>query len=136
MDAFSPSVLHDYYEELVAACGGNTAAGPRPEELDNTKHVGGCSLQATPPILGVLFILWVLRRMLCREKLRQTYSGSEDAPELEEIVSTTGRTTRRVEGYSTRQGRLVSNNAAGRTAAPRAKKKGARAHELEPVLSG
>ena len=143
--AFAPLALQDYAAELADACGGGEAQAARPMELDNTKHVGSCSIMATPVILGVLAVFWVLRQMLCREKLRQTYSGSEDAPELEEIVATDGGRSRRVESYSSRHGRLVTNaggsgsgsskGCAGKTSAPRPKKKkGCADAELEPVL--
>lgn len=142
--AFVTPVLDDYLNDLRDACGGGQA-GPRPAEFDNTKHVGSCSLAATPAVLGVLMVLCILRRILCKEKLRQTYSGSEDAPELEEIVATSGNSSRRVESYSSRHGRLVTNAGASRSGgsssssstgkAPRPKaKRGAASAELEPVL--
>ena len=136
--AFSPTVLQDYAADLIRACGGDSAAAPRPAELDNTRHVGTCSMHAAPALLGTLCVFCVLRRLLCREKLRTTYSGSEDAPELEQIVSTDGRAARRVDAYSSRAGRLVTNGRAQRGSAPprpKAKKGSARERqELEPVF--
>ena len=133
------ALLQPYMDDLGNACGGDSASSPRPDEqLDNTRHVGSCSLHAAPVVIGVLFAFWLLRRLFCREKLRTTYSGSEDAPELEEIVAADGGHKRRVESYSSRHGRLVVNAEESRAAgAPRPKKKkqgGVAAAELEPVL--
>ena len=135
-------VLQSYVDDVKSACGANSASLPRPDELDNTRHVGSCSLHAAPAIIGTLAGLWLLRQLFCREKLRTTYSGSEDAPELEEIVSTDGGSKRRVESYSSKHGRLVVNAAqtsrsGGAAAVPRPKaksKKGGSAAEMEPVL--
>ena len=122
--AMPPNTLQSYAAELMSACGGDTPRF-RPAELDNTKHVGSCSLLLTPAVIGGLCVLCVLRRLVCREKLRELYSGSEDAPELEEIVASGGGAARRVDTYSSRHGRLVVNSGAGRTEAtptPRPKK--------------
>ena len=131
--------LRDYADDVRAACGGDSINAPRSAELDNTKHTESCSLHILPAILAALFILFVLRRLLCKEKLRTLYAGAEDAPELEEIVSCGGGTTKRVDSYSTdARGRLVSNrNAPAQQAsrgAPRPKKKRGAEDELEPVL--
>ena len=135
-------ILTDYVVDLRTACGADEVARPRADELDNTKHAETCSVTAIPGVLGVLLVLFALKRILCRETLRETYSGSEDAPELEEIVSSSGA-ARRVDAYSSRSGRLVSSatNAAGcgsskQAPAPRGKRSGRTAPvaELEPVL--
>ena len=145
--AFDPArYADDYLGAMASACGSDTAAAPRPDELDNTRHVGSCSAFAAPVVVGCLFVLFVLRRVVCgATRLRQTYSGSEDAPELEEIVASDGgRAGRRVDGYSVgKAGRLVSGARAVRSGstisggAPRPKKKRGSADqspELEPVL--
>ena len=137
-----------YLETLVVACGGTSSRSYRPnEELDNTKHTSGCSLAATPGILGVLLVLCVVKSLLCPSRRRALYAGSEDAPELEEIVSSDGsRHGRRVDSYATRHGRLTTGTIGGSgsgvdrssssSRAPRPKSKGkARSAECEPVLS-
>ena len=136
--ALTSSSLRDYAADIASACGGDSASAPRPADLDNTRHVGACSLHAAPAILCILLVLCVLRQLLCRERLRTLYS-SEDAPELEEIVSSEGAAARRVDAYGSRAGRLVVNSGGARTqssAPPRAKRKklATASQELEPVL--
>ena len=118
--------VSDYLASLSAACSSPDAA-PRPEVMDNTAHVASCSMAAAPGILAVFALLLGLRRLLCPQRLRTTYSGAEDAPELEAI---TGDGKRRVDGYDVRAGRLA-------TARPKPKsKRKASETELEPVVHG
>ena len=147
------SVYHKYLNSLVVACSGGARTYRPDEELDNTKHTSGCSLVATPGVLLVLFVLFTLKCLLCPSKRRQLYAGSEDAPELEEIVSCSpGKNARRVDSYATRAGRLTtgssgsssrSSNSRGSrggggsssSRAPRPKGRSAHSAECEPVLS-
>ena len=127
--------LRDYAEDVRAACGGDSITAPRSAELDNTKHTESCSLHILPAILAALFILFVLRRLLCKEKLRTLYAGAEDAPELEEMLP--AGTTKRVDSHSTGARERPSATAPRRRSAsraPRPKKKRGAEHELEPVL--
>ena len=115
-DLWTPFTKWDQcLETLVVACGGTSSRSYRPnEELDNTKHTSGCSLAATPGILGVLLVLCVVKSLLCPSRRRALYAGSEDAPELEEIVSSDGsRHGRRVDSYATRHGRLTTGTIGG-----------------------
>ena len=131
---------HDYMTKIVVECGGADTSSPRPEELDNTKHTAGCSLAATPGILVFVGLVFALKTLLCPSKRRTLYAGSEDAPELEEIVSS----GRRVDAYSSSHGRLVTGDASSsgssrkkKTGTPRPLNKNrgrGGAAEMEPVL--
>ena len=121
-----------YLASLRAACS-STEDAPRPEVMDNTKHTASCTAVITPGIICICVIIWVLRTVLCPSKLRQTYSGSEDAPELEEIATTDpSRRQLRAASYQVRHGRLTS----APTGPSKGKKsvRSGRAQELEPVL--
>ena len=127
-------LLSEYFSQLQSACGDSDSA-PRPEVMDNTAHVASCSLTAAPGVIGLFVLAMALRRVLCPPRLRQTYSGSEDAPELEEIACDDGQIQRRVESYGIRSGRLASARPSDR-AAPKAKskRKPPAEAELQPVL--
>ena len=149
------SAWHQYLTTLVRSCSGSSRTYRPGEELDNTKNTAGCSLVAAPGIVGVLLVFFTLKCILCPSKQRQLYAGSEDAPELEEIVSSGGgRPGRRVDSYAVRHGRLTVGSSGGggscskggggssgsgsgsSRSAPRPKKGGkVRAAECEPVLS-
>ena len=146
---------HQYLTTLVRSCSGSSRTYRPDEELDNTKNTAGCSLVAAPGIVGVLLVFFTLKCILCPSKQRQLYAGSEDAPELEEIVSSGGGCPgRRVDSYAVRHGRLTVGSSGGggssskggggssgsgsgsSRSAPRPTKGGkVRAAECEPVLS-
>ena len=131
--------MSDYGASLRDACGFDASAGPRGDVLDNTKHVGSCSLISAGPIVAVVAVGLVLKCLLCPARLRQTYSGSEDAPELEVLACAGGGGTgRRVDSYATRSGRLTSAAVApaarGGGKAARPKGRARRGEELQPVL--
>ena len=140
MDSLKGQFEH-YKLRLQAACGSEDI-GPRPQELDNTRHTMSCSLAATPPILLVLVVAALCKRLLCPQRLRQSYSGSEDAPELE--IASSGR--RRVDSYAVQQGRLTSavvqqaptpgkpKRVQGKPKSSRGTSSATRGTELEPVL--
>ena len=129
------ALMDDYVAQLTQSCGGGAQAAA-PTVMDNTAHVASCSLAATPVIIGLLAVFWLLRCLICPQQLRTTYSGSEDAPELETVCSGDGGTTRRVESYSIRAGRLTSSPSLHDAPRPKAKgrKTSQRDIELEPVL--
>ena len=128
--------ISNYLAQLQAACSSGDA--PRPEVMDNTAHVGSCSMAAAPGVVGVLIVIMLLRKILCPQRLRQTYSGAEDAPELEAITCDDGSSSLRCDSYAIREGRLASArpSSSSRESKPKPKgKKKASNVEMEPVLS-
>ena len=129
--------LAKYAAWLSAACGSDDSAGPRPEVLDNTKHAASCSAAAAGPLLCLLVVALALRAALCPARLRNDprYRGGEDAPELEEVACAGGASSsRRVDGYATKAGRLTSAARAKQTAKAATHWSGRGAEELQPVL--
>lgn len=134
--------LSSYPDAVVAACSAAGSTRTDGQELDNTSNAASCSLTIAPGAVLIAVALAVLKSVCFPGKRRALYSGSEDAPELEEIATTGDRSAKRVDSYHTKSGRLtaapISPTRLGSVDAKAKSSKRTRGRasetELEPVL--
>ena len=128
--------LTSYVAAVVDAC--SAAGASRGQELDNTSNAAGCSMKLAPGAVVIAVALAGLKSICCPGRQRALYSGSEDAPELEEISTTGNRSAKRVDSYHTKSGRLTvaPSPSVGSAKVKSSKRTKGRAleTELEPVL--
>eukprot|EP00308_Calcidiscus_leptoporus_P023921 CAMPEP_0119354974 /NCGR_PEP_ID=MMETSP1334-20130426/3922_1 /TAXON_ID=127549 /ORGANISM="Calcidiscus leptoporus, Strain RCC1130" /LENGTH=166 /DNA_ID=CAMNT_0007368691 /DNA_START=77 /DNA_END=577 /DNA_ORIENTATION=- len=146
--------LRAYVDYAKDECG---VGAQHAQALDITAHTAGCSQAVALPVLALVALTVAARCIFCQQKGRRLYSGTEDAPELEEIIRTDGSGGRQIDSVRVVSGRLVDANCPQRKQPQRegqahgrsepkvqgqkrpSKVTGRRSQknaELEPVLSG